>query len=244
MKKQKIDHKKNKIITPVFFLAFLILSFSCRNDNRQPDDLEEQQINQQDTLENVQVQVRAYSGDITGMNTMQDESAVTGNITVRIEGDLVRFTVSAENLAPDMMHRQFLVASGTGNKPTCPGSNADANNDGIVDMNEVAGNSNEIQMIPLHMGPSTLQRNVDTYPRSNINGELQFSRTTNLDSIRTAVREGYGVQDFDISNYIYIIQGVPGNVTMQQTVQREEDIPANETVPVGCTILEETGVTN
>lgn len=244
MKKQKIDHKKKRIITPIFFLAFLILSFSCRNDNRQPDDLEEQRLNQQDTLENVQVQVRAYSGEIAGINTMGEETAVTGNIAVRIEGDLVRFTVTAENLAPDMMHRQFLVASGMGTNTTCPGPNADANDDGIVDMDEIAGNANELQMIPMHMGPSTLERNVDTYPRSNINGELQFSRTTHLDSIRTAVREGYGVQDFDISNYIYIIQGVPGNVTLQQTVQREENIPANETVPVGCAVLEETEVTN
>lgn len=260
MKKRKNDHKLKKILNPIIFLALLILGFSCRDDTRQPDDLDQQQINQQDTLENRQVQVRAYTGDITGMNTMGEEPEVTGNVAIRVEGDLVRFTISAENLAPDMMHRQFLVA--TGNSTTCPGPNADANNDGIVDMNEVAGNAEQLQMIPLHMGPSTLERNVSTYPRSNINGELQFSRTTSLDSIRTAVREGYGVQDFEFSNYIYIIQGIAGEVTLQQTVQREEDFPAHETgevniehteegdisphdtVPVGCAVLTETEVTD
>lgn len=244
MKKQGFNLKIKEIITPLLFLALLILSFSCRNDNRQPDDLNDQQMNQQDTLENRQVQVRAYTGDINGMNTIGDAEEVTGNVAVRIEGDLIRFTITAENVAPDMMHRQFLVAPGTGNATSCPGPNADANNDGIVDMNEIAGNASELQMIPLHMGPSTLERNVDTYPRSNINGELQFSRTTSLDSIRTAVREGYGVQDFDISNYVYVIQGVAGDVTLQQTVQREENIPVQETVPVGCAVLEETEVTD
>ncbi len=243
MKQQENYQKFTKAITPLLFSAILILSFSCRNENRQQDDLEEQQMNQQDTLENTQVQVRAYTGDISGMNTMGDETEVTGNVAVRIEGDLIRFTITAENLAPDMMHRQFLVASGSGETTNCPGPDADANNVDIVDMNEIAGNAEELHMIPLHMGPSTLERNVDTYPRSNINGELQFSRTTSLDSINTAVREGYGVQDFDITNYIYIIQGVAGEVTLQQTVQRDQDIPPQETVPVGCAVLEETEVT-
>lgn len=260
MKKQKNVNKLKQTFTPLIFLTLLILSFSCRDDTRQPDDLDQQQMNQQDTLENRQVEVRAYTGDITGMNTMEDEQAVTGNVAIRIEGDLVRFTINAQNVAPDMMHRQFLIA--TGNNTTCPGPNADANNDGIVDMNEVAGDTEQLQMIPLHMGPSTLERNVSTYPRSNINGELQFSRTTSLDSIRTAVREGYGVQDFDFSNYVYIIQGIAGEVTLQQTVQREEDFPAHETgevnidhteegdisphetVPVGCAVLTETEVTD
>lgn len=260
MNKQKTDHKLKKTFAPLIFLALLILSFSCRDETRQVDDLDQQQMDQLDTLENRQVQVRAYTGDITGMNTMGEEPEVTGNVAIRIEGDLVRFTINAQNVAPDMMHRQFLVS--TGNNNSCAGPDADKNNDGIVDMNEVAGDTEELQMIPLHMGPSTLEKNVSTYPRSNINGEIQFSRTTSLDSIRTAVREGYGVQDFDFSNYIYIIQGIAGEVTLQQTVQREEDFPAHETgevdleqtkegdisphdsVPVGCAVLEETDVTN
>lgn len=109
-------------------------------------------------------------------------------------------------------------------------------------MNEISGNVNELRMLPLNMGPSILERDVDTYPRTNMNGEMQFLMTTSFASTETAFRDAYGMQEFNISNSVYLVQGVSGNVTLQQTVQREQNIPPQQTVPVGFATLEETEV--
>lgn len=230
-----------RLVLPFLLLNFIFMILSCKNESR--EQLERNRQIYPDTISDREVEVKAYTGNISSINTTANkEAGVTGNIAIRIEGDLVRFTVTAENLAPDMMHRQFLLTAGQEGNLNCPGQNADANKDGIIDIKEFTQASTGVNVIPLHMGPSTLETNVDTYPKTNINGEMYFSRTTNLDSLRTSVNSDYGIDDIDWSQMIYVVQGIPGDVTLQQTVQSDQDISAQQTVPVGCARLEETRV--
>lgn len=242
MKAYSYKRKFKKLMMLFIIAGITVFSTSCRDDRTSTD---QQQIDTTvtDTTANRQVEVRAFQGDINTIN--QDANGgteVTGSVDLRVEGDLMRISVFAEGLAPDMMHLQHLQTSQTGEKTQCPGENAEANNDGVVDVTEVTDESQGLRMIPLNMGPSTLQVNVDTYPRSNINGELQFKRTLSLDSLRTAVRKEYGMEDLDFTRFTYIIQGVAPESNIPASSKSVANVPAYASVPVGCAELQETEV--
>ena len=227
----------------VLVLSASIFIVSCKNESKEQDDSQMQE-NRQDTITNTdrstQVEPQTFTGEISTINgEANGNDEVSGNVEIRVEGDLMRIVVTAEGLAPDMMHMQHLQTSGRGQEIPCPGSDADANNDGIVDVTEVSPNAQGIHMIPLHMGPSSLDMNVDTYPRTNVNGELQFKRTISLDSLRTAVREEFGMQDLDFTRFTYIIQGVGEDAKIPQTAQTLSGVAMNKSIPVGCAKLEE-----
>ncbi|MCM4160793.1 hypothetical protein FHG64_00325 [Antarcticibacterium flavum] len=224
----------------LIFLGAILVFSSCKDENRGREVDDPVQTNMAtDTLATQQVEVRNFTGDITSINTETNAGTeVSGTVNLRVEGSLMRIVVTAEGLAPDMMHMQHLQTAETGSTQ-CPGQNADANNDGIVDVTEVSNSDRGIHMIPLHMGPSSLEPNVDTYPRTNVNGELQFQRTISLDSLRTAVQEEFGMQDVDFTQFSYVIQGVAQDSKIPQTVQSVSGVEAYASIPVGCAKLEE-----
>lgn len=224
----------------LLFLGVVLVFSSCKDENRGREvDDPIRMDNTTDTVTTGQAEVRNFTGDIQAINTDANaETEVTGTVNLRVEGELMRIVVTAEGLSPDMMHMQHLQTAETG-ETGCPGQDADANNDGIVDVAEVSGSERGIRMIPLHMGPSSLEINVDTYPRSNVNGELQFQHTLSLDSLRTAVREKYNMQDVDFTSLTYVIQGVAQDADIPQSVQPLSGVDGYASIPVGCAKLEE-----
>lgn len=230
-----------KAIIPFFILGMIVLLFSCRNENREADDIQMQEM-EADTVTTTtrEVESRTYNGNITALNTNANaDTEVSGNVELLVEGDLMRIMVTAEGLAPDMMHMQHLQTPARGQATNCPGADADENNDGIVDVTEVTPDAEGVYMIPLHMGPSSLEMNVNTYPRTNVNGELQFTRTISVDSLRNAVSEEYGMQELDFTDFTYIIQGVAEDASVPQSAQSAADVPLHQSIPVGCAKLEE-----
>lgn len=238
---KNIQFNMKKLFKPFLFVCVLIVASSCKNENREESELEMQETDTvATTTEADQVVVRTFTGDISPINIEENgDSEVSGEVELRVEGDLMRIAVTAQGLAPDMLHMQHLQTSEAGGNTQCPGDNADANNDGIVDVTEVSPNAQGIYMIPLHMGPSSLEMNVDTYPRTNVNGELYFERTISLDSLRQAVNEEYGMQDVDFTRFNYVIQGVSEEANIAQTAQTVSDVPVHLSIPVGCARLEE-----
>jgi hypothetical protein len=241
MKKEIYSGELFKSHYLLIILGAALIFSSCRDENRarEVDDPIQMDGTTTDTVSSQQVEIRNFTGDITSLNTETNTGTeVTGTVNLRVEGELMRIVVTAEGLSPDMMHMQHLQTSETG-ETGCPAQDADANNDGIVDVTEVSSTERGIYMIPLHMGPSSLELNVDTYPRSNVNGELQFQRTISLDSLRTAVRQEYGMQDVDFSRFTYVIQGVAQDADVPQTVRSVSNVDSHASIPVGCARLEE-----
>lgn len=244
MKNTFFDVKVRKALIPFLIISLLILMFSCRNENesREADDMQMQDM-ETDTVTTTntsQVETHTYTGDITSINTSANaDTEVSGNVELLVEGDLMRIIVTAEGLAPDMMHMQHLQTPARGQATSCPEQDDDANNDGLIDVSEISPNAEGIFMIPLHMGPSSLEMNVGTYPRTNVNGELQFSRTVSLDSLRSAVSEEYGMQELDFTDFTYVIQGVAENASIPQSAQSASNVPVHQSIPVGCAKLEE-----
>lgn len=243
MKKPILKPNLKKTLLPVLIFNLCILLGGCRNEQRQEGE-GIHQTTVEDTIANTPVEVRIFTGEISAINPEQNNNReVNGTVSLRVEGRLMRFHISAEGLAPNVMHMQYLQTSERGEPVPCPGMDADANKDGIVDVSETSPVARGIRMIPLHMGPSTLEVNVDTYPSTNANGELEFARTVSLDSLSDAVRTAYGIQELDFANFTYIIQGVEENASIPQTAQSVSRVPVNQSIPVGCAQLEEESST-
>lgn len=234
MRKRILEMKRKKFTSPLLIFSLLILMFSCRNENRQEDEDQMQEMSS-DTTATTPVETQTFAGDINA--DANDE--VSGTVQLTVQGDLLRVVVTAEGLGKEMMHMQYLQTSETGEEISCSEATTGTNNEGMVNMDEVSANENGIQRIPLHMGPSSLEMNVDTYPVTNINGELQFQRTVSLDSLRNAVRTEYGMQDLDFSRFTYVIQGVSGTSNQSDSVESGSGLPRNGNVPIGCAQLEE-----
>lgn len=234
MKNFKIKNIHYKKIFLWFFIISGTTLYSCKNTNEREVDVDTEQT-EIDTNAKRQVEVRAFTGEISPINNTND-SNVSGAIAMRVEGDLMRFHVTAEGLAPDMMQLQYLITSQTGDETQCPQTGEET----ALNANQTnRGTEQEIRRIPLHMGPSSLELDVDTYPRTNENGELQFTRTVSLDSLRTAVRTEYGMQDLDFTKFTFVIRGLPD--TAPDLPGRPDSL---QKVPVGCAKLQETAVTD
>lgn len=194
-----------------------------------------------DTTADIESEPKAYRGEISSLNKELVPGEISGRVAMRIEMGVMRINVYAKGLESNMMHLQHLQASEKG-ETECPGPDADKNNDGILDVTEITDDPEEVKMVPLNMGPSSLKVDVPTYPRSNVNGEIQFETYVHIDSLRIAVREEYGIENVDFTNFTYILQGVPEDASIPGTAVTIENIPAYKTIPIGCAVLEEIDV--
>lgn len=226
------------ILLPI--MGLIIFISSCKNEERQREDQVRTQPAGFETQAAQDLDVRIYSGDIGAINVEANQNReVSGTISIRVEGNLMRFFVTAEGLEPDIMHMQYLQTSATGEPVQCPDASYDVNKDGIIDIEEASPQDRGARIIPLHMGPSTLEMNIDSYPRTNINGQLQFSRTVSMDSLRQAVKQEYGIENLDFSNFTYLIQGVAQGTSLPATTATRGGVDAQQSIPVGCAKLTE-----
>ncbi len=229
-----INFAKNYTILIVMSVMFAAIS--CKQNTRdqdrtQPVEIESREIEKE-------IEPRAFIGEINSVGDSGNN--LSGEIAMRVEDDLMRFTVSVENLAPDMMHMQYLLVSQTGDETQCPGNVEEVERIG-ESSGTTATRGTTIRRIPLHMGPSTLNMNSDTYPRTNVNGELQFSRVVSLDSLRNAVRTEYNMQDLDFSKFTFVIRGIPDG---ESSTPQTRDTRSVFDTPVGCAKLQETVISD
>lgn len=237
------DRKFSNLITPLVAFSMLVgivvFSGSCRNEQEQQEERIEAQTNI-DTV--VDPEPRAYRGEISTLNQeLNDGNEVDGRVAIRIARGIMRVNVYAQGLEPDMRHMQHLQASEE-TATECPGPDADDNNDGVIDVMEITDEPEGVVLIPLNMGPSSLEVDVLTYPMANDNGEIQFEAHLHIDSLRTAVQEEYGIENIDFTRFTYILQGVSPETSLPQSTVTVGDIPPHATVPVGCAVLEEVEV--
>jgi len=225
----------NKIFNPVgvlLLMGILMSGISCKQNTREDNDrLENTPVDTTQTIR--EVEPRAFTGEIRSVGG--NDNNLTGEIAIRIEGDLMRFDITAEGLAPDMMHMQYLIVSQSGDETQCPGSVEDLTST-EADNGTTAASGTTLR-IPLHMA-GTLDLQSDTYPRTNINGELQFSHVISLDSLRQSVRNEYQIQELDFTKYTFVIRGIPDTQSSKASVRGSTG--SVENTPVGCARLQET----
>lgn len=183
-------------------------------------------------------QVTMYRGEIQNMNfASQEGQSIDGTVTVTVNDDVATVDIEAYSLPPGMMHLQHFHGFENGNEATCPAEDADANDDGIIDLIETRESAG-ITMIPLHDDPLNLEIKTETYPQAGENGDLKYTTSFSVSEMKNAVQEKYGLQDFDFNDFVLFIHTVNEAQELPETVQSLPNVPAHVTLPIACAQLE------
>lgn len=231
--------KNCKTVLTAYLIIFVLgLSFtSCKQTNRQQEQLEDDIKMETATEDNAQ---KIYRAQISSLNENANQNRnVSGTVTLEVEGDQLEVVVEASGLEPNMMHLQHLHGSQEGEDTGCPDVEADKNNDGFVDITEaydVAG----VTMIPFHDNPTNMEVDTQTYPIADEDGNISYRQTVDLNELRDAFNEKFDREEdeeLDFSQFTFLIHGVQENA-VRGTVQSVKGLPSHVTLPVGCAKLE------
>ena len=116
--------------------------------------------------------MRTFKAQLAPLNN----SGVTGEAYITVEGNTLTVKVWAEGLEANMVHPQHIHGFKADNRnSTCPSPAADKNGDGIVDL---------LEGLPSY-GPVLLELYlpVDEFPVANENGVISYERTFALGEV-------------------------------------------------------------
>lgn len=217
-----------------FESLFFLLIIACQPTDRQEG---QQQAEEDDEITEIgeAAGLVIYQADLQNLNgAVKAGQAIDGTAKFTVDGNIVTIEVEAFSLPPNMMHLQHLHDFKDGSEAKCPPfEEADDNDDGVVDLIETRDYSG-ITMIPLHENPVSLEIKTETYPTANEEGDLTYTNSFTLDSMATAVEEKYGIENFDLENFVIFLHGISEMVDLPESVQSLPDVPASVTLPIAC----------
>ncbi len=175
-----------------------------------------------------------YSAELSSLNQNLTDEPVTGSLTITVQGDSATIDLDVSSLAPDMMHLAHLHGHEDGSEAACPAApEADKNGDDIVDLIETRDYSG-ITMIPFHDDPVSLEIKTESYPRSDAQGNLEYSEVISVQELSSAVRNKFGIKDLEFNDFVVFVHGVSEQSSLPESVQSLPDVPAMVTLPVAC----------
>ncbi|MFP7673671.1 hypothetical protein ACG74X_09990 [Marivita sp. S0852] len=179
-----------------------------------------------------------WRADLTALNPDATQMAASGTATLTVSGDTLTITVDATGTAPGIMHLQHFHGFAEGDATSaCPGADADANGDGIVDLIEtepVAG----VTMVPFHDDPANLEIVTETYPTADEDGRYSYEQTVSLSDLEARFADAFPGQQLDFDRRVVFLHGVSEDMDLPETAQSLGDIPAHVTLPIACGTLD------
>lgn len=116
--------------------------------------------------------LRTFTAQLAPLNN----SGVSGEATLMVDGNMLTVTITAEGLEANKVHPQHIHGFVEDNRnATCPAPSADKNGDGLIDL---------IEGLPSY-GPVLLELYlpVDEFPVADADGKLHFERTFSLGEV-------------------------------------------------------------
>lgn len=177
-----------------------------------------------------------FTARLSPVNQDLLDSTPSGEASIEIRSDSMIITVDAQGLPPDMAHLQHFHGFEDGSAARCPGADADANDDGVVDVTETAPMAGTT-MVPFHGDPANMEIQAETYPRADAQGAYSYRHAVSLEAVRSAFQEKFG-GDLALSDRVVFIHGVPDNVALPETAETKAGLPVRESLPIACGELE------
>lgn len=226
---------KNSTCALGLLVIISVIFSSCQQQGNQEESDPEMEGGREKTIQTSE----KYQADLSAINRRANGNRkVTGTATYKIQNDQLVINIQAEGLEPDMMHSQHLHRFEEDSNASCPpGIEADTNNDGVVDLIETKKYAGII-VIPLHDDPSILEINTETYPMSDAQGKINYSKTVNLETLKEALKRKFNIEGLDLSQFVIFIHGVSKDANLPGSAQSLPDVPAHLTLPVACGALE------
>lgn len=179
----------------------------------------------------------SFIAQLQSMNTGVTKTSTAGTAHFRVDGDRVNIEVKVHGAPPDIEHWQHFHGFTTGMAASCPGTDADANGDGIVDLIETekaAGTT----MVPLDGKPAAMDVAHGNYPKADAKGNYTYHTTVSLKALDAAVAKAFPGQKLDLAKRVVFIHGVPADTALPSTVASLGPIPAQVTLPIACGKIE------
>jgi hypothetical protein len=179
----------------------------------------------------------SFTAQLQPMNTGVTKTSTAGTAHFRLDGDRVSIEVKVHGAPPDTVHWQHFHGFTTGVAASCPGADADANGDGIVDLIET-GKAAGTTMVPLDSQPAAMDVAHGTYPKADAKGDYSYHATVSLKTLDAALAKAFPGQKLDLAKRVVFIHGVPDDTTLPSTVASLGPIPAQVTLPIACGKIE------
>lgn len=185
---------------------------------------------------------RTWSAELTPLNVETTKDEASGTATLTVSGDTLTIKVDATGTAPGMMHLQHFHGFTDGDAASaCPGADADANGDGIIDLIETEAEAG-VTMVPFHDDPASMEIVADTYPTADDAGSYSYEQSVAFPALEERFAEAFPGQQLDLDRRVIFLHGVPEGTDLPDTVQSLGDIPAQVTLPIACgTIVRSEG---
>ena len=144
-----------------------------------------------------------YTADLTALNN----SGVSGQAEVTVQGDEMTVTIDAEGTEAEQVHAQHIHGSTDGSMSSCPTIEADSDGNGRISVSEGAPAYGSI-LVPLDGSLDTAEGlgDLDTFPTANAEGSYMYNRsiaTTDL-----AVNEDRGFDALNLSAHAIVVHGI------------------------------------
>ncbi|MGH8147095.1 MAG: hypothetical protein ACREPY_12250 [Rhodanobacteraceae bacterium] len=178
-----------------------------------------------------------YVAHLKPMNTGVTHAETTGKARFVVNGDKLTITINVHGAPADTVHWQHFHGFKHGQQATCPGANADANHDGIVDLIET-GKASGTTMVPFDSDPAAMDVAHGTYPKADASGDYVYRETVSLKALDAAFAKAFPGQQLDLAKRVVYIHGVPVATKLPTTVASLGPIPAQVTLPIACGRIE------
>ena len=236
---------RSKLISAFLVGTCLFTLVSCGSDDDSSSSSSPRQEEQQDDQGIYRAVLRPLNTNVAG-NT-------SGTVEITIEGDDVVVESNIAGAPAGVKHLQNITTSGS-----CPGTNADLNNDSYVDVLETLPSTGPI-LIPLDSNLSDQLAGSDYGPIANGSGSYVYRRSTTLtelladlravdpDPVDPVVKLPDG-SDLNLAGRVVVVHGVASSADLPGSVQTFGDLPNEQTLPIACGELvrvtsEDTGST-
>lgn len=178
-----------------------------------------------------------YVAHLQPMNAEAAHASTRGEARFVVDGDRLTIEVKVHGAPPDTVHWQHFHGFTNGQAATCPGADADANHDGIVDLIET-GKSSGTTMVPFDAAPAAMDVAHGSYPKADANGDYSYQQTVSLKALDAAFAKAFPGQSLDLDHRVVYIHGVPDGTKLPASVQSLGPIPAQVTLPIACGRIE------
>lgn len=115
----------------------------------------------------------------------------------------------------------------------CPTSRHDKNNDGLVDVAEVAAAAGEV-LFPLDSNLNSEAEGAGLYP---LGGAFTYVENASLAKLASDTKARTG-EDLNLSGRVVLIHGVSGATKMPETVATKGTYSRQASIPIACGILQ------
>lgn len=178
-----------------------------------------------------------YVAHLQAMNTGTTKTPTTGTARFVVHGDKLTIDIRVHGAPPDTVHWQHFHGFTDGQAAACPGTDADANHDGIVDLIET-GKASGTTMVPFDSEPAAMDVAHGTYPKADAHGNYHYHATVSLKALDAAFGKAFPGQQLDLDKRVVYIHGVPSTTQLPSSVTSLGPIPAQVTLPIACGKIE------